>query len=355
MSQKNNFFDYDLFNNQLEDMPIFKEMIKEYEQKEPFVGLNIIIAHVLVPNTLPMIACIKLGGATVTVIPSSPAYNSEVIEILNNVGCPVDFNLKSATDFDYAFDVGGIFADTLPKYGVIEVTRSGVHRYLPKKDDIAIISCDDSKCKLLETFIGNPQSTLLGISKFIGDPDIILKNKTLAVIGFGKIGRGIARLFKQYCLIIVCDINEQVLTKASELGFSTFKISNDKTTNWKVINETDFVISCTGFANVITKYFDKLTYPTLLNLGNYDEFGPDYSEKDIFMSKDRPFNFNNEPPTANKYIDPILASEVRALEYMIKNSLLEGFYPLPDAIDDELIKLFLFYQKEPIDDINYYF
>ena len=243
----------------------------------------------------------------------------------------------------------------MPKFGVIEVTRSGVHKYLSCKDDIAIISADDSKCKLLETFFGNPQSTLLGIKKFIGEPEIVLKNKILAILGFGKIGRGIARLFRNYCSVLVCDINDVVLEKANQLGFKTVKITNDKQRNFKSINNVDFVISCTGFANSVSQNFNKLTHPTLINLGNYDEFGYDYSASDVFMSKDRPFNFNNDPPTANRYIDPILASEVEALKYMIENNLPKGFYQLPKEIDDGLVQLFLDYNKEDINDIDKYF
>ena len=316
MIKVKNFTDFELFTKQLEDMPIFKHLIPYYDNKKPFTGLHIIIAHVLVPNTLPLIACVKLGGAKVTVIPSTPAYKQEVIEILDKVDCKVDFDLKSASAFDYAFDVGGIFADSLPKFGVIEVTRSGVHKYKPKSNEIVIISADDSKCKLLETFIGNPQSTLLAFERFIGDPNQILQNKTLAVIGFGKIGRGIARLFKSYCSILVCDINDGVLVKAKKMNFKTFKITNDKQRNYENVNHVDFVISCTGFANTITDHFQKLTNPILINLGNYDEFGSNYSSIDVFMSKDRPFNFNNDPPTANRYIDPILASGAARDDYV---------------------------------------
>ncbi len=349
------FLDFEVFKDQLKTMPIFKELLKQYSAEKPFNGLNVIIAHVLVPNTLPLIATIMSGGANVTVIPSSPAIDNKVIKILEAVESPINYTLKTAKGFDYALDVGGIFSDNLPKYGVIEVTRSGVHKYIKKKNDIAVISSDDSKCKLLETFIGNPQSTLLGFERFIGKPKEILKNKTMAVIGFGKIGRGIARLFRNYCTILVCDINETVLQKANDLGFKIFKITADKQANYDSINKVDFVISCTGFANTITEHFRKLTNPKLINLGNFDEFGDDYSPEEVFMSKDRPFNFNNIPPTPNRYIDPILASQAEALKYMVNSKLKNGFYPLPQEIDDKLVNLFLKYNNESIDDIEVFF
>lgn len=355
MNRVKNFEDFDLFIKQLDDMPIFKNLLEKYAIEKPFKGLKVIIAHVLVPNTLPLIATIKAGGAEITVIPSSPATNKDVIRILDAVGLSINFDLKTASEFDYALDVGGIFSNALPKYGVIEVTRSGVHKYLPRKEDIVIISADDSKCKILETFIGNPQSTLLAIKKFIGEPEIILKDKTLAVLGFGKIGRGISRLFKSYCSILVCDINDEALAKASKLGFKTVKITNNKELNFESINKVDFVISCTGFANTVSDNFNKLTHPTLINLGNFDEFGTDYSAKEVFMSKDRPFNFNNDPPTANKYIDPILASEVEALRFMVENDLEKGFYRLPKEIDEKLMNSFLMFTNEDISDIEKYF
>jgi S-adenosylhomocysteine hydrolase len=357
MNTQKHFKDYEIFTKQLKNMPIFNQLVKDYSLEKPFINLNVIIAHVLVSNTLPLIATIKEGGANVTVIPSSPAINMDVITILKEVGCEVNLNYVSAKNFDYALDVGGIFSSDLPKYGVIEVTRSGVHKYISKKDKIIIISADDSTCKLIETFIGNPQSTLDGIKKFIGDPEIVLKGKTLAILGFGKIGRGISRLFRNYCNILVCDINPDILKKAVNLGFDTFQITKEKKRNFERVNEVDFVISCTGFANVVSNYFEKLFNPVLINLGNFDEFGEDYSAEEVFMSKDRPFNFNNEPPTANRYIDPILASEVEALNFIIKNKnkLENSLYPLPKEIDEKLVNLFLEFNKESISDIQKYF
>ena len=133
------------------------------------------------------------------------------------------------------------------------------------------------------------------------------------------------------------------------------KIIDDKKRNYESVNQVDYVISCTGFADVVSKYFTKLNHPTLINLGNFDEFGSDYIEKEIFMSKDWPFNFNNDPPTANKYIDPILASETLALKFLIENKLENGLYPLPKKIDDELVVQFQKYQNESLEDLDLYF
>ena len=53
MTLKKDFYDFDLFQKQLAEMPIFKGLLQQYSIDKPFLGLRIIIAHVLVPNTLP--------------------------------------------------------------------------------------------------------------------------------------------------------------------------------------------------------------------------------------------------------------------------------------------------------------
>ena len=346
-----------LIVEQLDQMPIFRELLKDYQENLPFKDLQIIISHVLVPNTIPLIACIMIGGGKILVTNSSSVNNNDVIDILRSAGVEVRLNYYKATDYDYAIDVGGTFSKKPPKFGIAEVTRSGYHEYAKNGVKQVIINVDDSKIKLLETFFGNPKSVLRGIKQFLGEPETFLKEKELTIIGFGKIGRGIARLFQKYCDINVCDINSEILAKAQKLGFKTYLITDNKKLNSDFLIETDIVMTCTGFSQTMTKYFMKsaLLGKLLINLGAVDEFGSDYTSEEVFMSKDRPFNFNLNPPTENHYIDAILAGHVEGLRYLVTNNLSSGIHPLPKNIDEKLLIKFKKHNNENISDLYRYF
>lgn len=353
-----------IYQRQLITMPIHRMLIQEYRKTKPFNDIKIAVAHVLVPNTLPMIVAMIFGGANITVTNCCPPTQDDfVIEFLDKIGCNVDLELVSADNFDYAIDCGGYFANDLPKIGIVEVTRSGIHKYnqvinQSNNFNVQIVSADDSKCKLIETFIGNPIAVLRGIETFV-DPkvDEYLKDRSVAIMGFGKIGSGLARLFKKYTDVLVLDINPNVIKKAEALGFKTYLITSDLEKNSTAVNKYQILMSATGFPNVITSNFikSKLNFDLCLNIGAVDEFGDDYDEKEVFMSKDKPFNFNLNPPTDNLYIDPILAAHIDGLRYLIGNKLSPGMHNLPESIDNRIIKLFEKFNDVDISDINLFF
>jgi len=74
------------------------------------------------------------------------------------------------------------------------------------------------------------------------------------------------------------------------------------------------------------------------------------------MSKDRPFNFNLNPPTPNRYIDAILSAQVEGLRYLISEDPLKNkIQPLPKEIDNFILTQFKKFNDEDINDIYYYF
>lgn len=345
-------------------MPIHKLLIEEYRRTKPFEGVSIAIAHVLVPNTLPMIVSMIYGGADIVVTNCCPpTLDNSVIEFLNKIGCKIDLDLKSAEKYDYALDCGGYFAENPPKIGSVEVTRSGIHKYNQiiqsnPNFDVQVISADDSKCKLIETFIGNPIAVLKGIEIFV-DPNVqeYLKSRPLAIMGFGKIGSGLARLFRNYTDVLILDINPKIIEKAGSLGFKTFLITDDIIKNTLAVKNYSILMSATGFPNVITSNFNKteMRFDLCLNIGAVDEFGEDYNEDEVFMSKDKPFNFNLNPPTENLYIDPILAAHVDGLRYLVQNKLNSGMQNLPEIVDNRILELFKKNTDVDISDIDLYF
>jgi len=331
-----------LFTDVLKDMPIFRELIRKYEQNQPFAGLSIAIAHVIVPNTLPLIYSAIVGGAEIVVTDTIPSViDPKTLAVLKQAGIPFNSDFVDATDFDFAIDCNAYFINLPPRLGISEVTRSGIHQFETSSLNIPIVNVDDSDTKKIETFLGNPLAVKEAFGTFVGDPEKLLADKIVVVLGFGKIGRGLARVFSKFSKVQVMDVDTTVLAKAIDLGFEA-QLIGDKAENTQYVQEAELILTSTGYPNVVTTHFDKkgITASYLINVGAVDEFGEDYSEDEILLSKHKPFNFNLVPPTGNAYIDPILAIHLDAIRFMIEVPHDIGVIPISEEVDERFVKAF---------------
>ena len=90
-------------------------------------------------------------------------------------------------------------------------------------------------------------------------------------------------------------------------------------------------------------------------MGTTDEFGPDYDESEVFISKNKPFNFNLTPPTPNIFIDPILLAHVEGLRYALENEFSPGIHLLSKTIDRKIVQDFEFANNFDTSDLEKYF
>ncbi|MCE7735466.1 MAG: hypothetical protein GPJ54_11350 [Candidatus Heimdallarchaeota archaeon] len=339
-----------LLAEQLETMPIFQKQLRIYEKEKPFSGKSVIVAHILVPNTLPLIYALIVGGAEVTVRDCQPSKIDYRVKSLLEEAEILDLNIISANNYDYALDTTAFFRDHPPRIGVVEVTRTGIHRW--KGINTRVLDVDSTRTKLLETFFGNGKSVLRTLDHFTGDHGEFLNGKLTAIVGFGKIGRGLARVLRNITDLIILDKSPIVVEQAINLGFSAFMVTNDKSVNSKFLDKVDIVFTATGFEGVMSNYFNGFE-GIRINLGANDEWGDNYTEDQIFHSKFIPFNFNLVPPTENMYIDPILFAHVDALRYL--DDLQIGIHPLAKEADFAIMRAFEKYHNFDTSDIEKYF
>jgi len=350
----------ELTNKIAKEMPILTNMVIELETSRPFDQINIAVTHVVVNNSCPMLAALKAGGANVTIcsIPDL-RQDEQIMQALPEYGFNITTEIGSI-DVDYALDCGGYFAETTsPPHGVVEVTRSGIHKYEQIKPQYSLIDVDSSRCKLLETFIGNPISVHQAMKKYELSDDF-LHDSLLVILGFGKIGRGNARYFQNLVgKLIVLDISEKVVTKAKSLGFSAYQITDDIDMNSSYLKKADILISATGYKDTVSNYFHSsaLTSCVKINLGAVDEFGVDYSDTDILGGKRNPFNFTMDPPTPSKFIDAILALQVYGLRYLVEKNteLPRDRIIIPELYDLKVYDEFIRHNMEYQDLIEKYF
>lgn len=348
-----------LLRAEMMQMPILQELYSQYGKARPFDHIRVTLSQVLVPNSLPAVLCLLAGGATLIVTNCFPPALSKVaMQVLVDAGVDVELDSSKASGSDYYLDCGGSLAGCPTPRGIVEVTRTGYHRYLPIAEHTAIINVDDSKTKLIEDFYGTSAAFIRAIDHFIDDNIKYLSDKILAIIGFGKIGRGIAFRTKQIAKrIIVLDVNDEALRIAETNGLEGYKVSNDPSSNSSLLKAVDVVVSATGFAGVVTKHFRSadLKGKLLINMGAEDEFGDDYTEKDVFHSKQIAINFNLTPPTENKYIDAILSAQLEAFRFMIEHNLPNGIHPLPESVDTFILRKFRSLHGVSLSEINTYF
>lgn len=154
-------------------------------------------------------------------------------------------------------DIGGYFAKPVSrlsedeyKYiaGIVEDTTFGHNRYVSEAPDIKvpIISVARSRLKEIEAhFVGRDAVQALdGITRDIGES---ITGKHAVVIGYGMIGKNVARSLRAYDLrVSVYDIRDHRNLKAFMMGFRVHK----KT---ELIRTADIVFSATGWSSHIVE------------------------------------------------------------------------------------------------------
>ncbi|MBF0104696.1 MAG: NAD-binding protein [Deltaproteobacteria bacterium] len=326
-------------------MPIMRGIADACRRYRPFVGQRVALSHVMVPNTLPLILSLLQGGARLVVSNCfPPALSKEVLALLRTAGVSVELSYPLvAQAADFVLDCGGSLAGQHKAKGVVEVTRTGYHKYKSYADETVIVNIDDSLTKYIEDFFGTSTALIRALNYYLGSAREYLGSRTVAVVGFGKVGRGIASQLKHKARhVVVLDVSEEAVKIARRLGFEAVLISKDVFSNTTGLKSADIVISCTGHKGAIGASFDKkgIENKLLINMGAEDEFGDQYSSSEIFHSKETAINFNLNPPTENMYIDAILAAQIEGLYYLINHKLAPGLHLLPRSSDRAIVDRF---------------
>ncbi len=143
---------------------------------------------------------------------------SVILPIINNI--PKDNNLVIV-------DIGGYFSNISSKIkevlgerflGVIEDTENGHQKYLNKGLNHPVLSVARSPLKENEDHLVG-QAVVFSVDALFRELGILLNNKKVGIIGFGKIGNGIlSSLRDKGCDVSVYDINPITLIHAYSRG-----------------------------------------------------------------------------------------------------------------------------------------
>ena len=317
------------------------------------------VHHVpLVPNTLLKIACLIASGAEVWVTnPSSfmKPHPKAIAQLLaHQINYVDDLRQLSGKRFDIYFDCGGELHQALgkPTLGAVELTASGDQYYRKQHLEYPVISIDQTLTKQLETIFGSAESVPLAISQLA---KINPKQKRWVIFGFGKIGRGIAYYCKSNKIdVTIVDNTQTALESATALG-----LNNRHTSQYhelqSVICHADIIVSATGQKNTLAAYpRDWFNHKLLANMGIYDEYGAQFSKKDVLNAK-QPVNFSLDDPTPMKYIDPEFYAHNIAALHLIKENMPHQVHDLCEAVDNHIINTWCQHHHHPITTIKKWF
>ncbi len=332
--------------------PFMHRLRDEVTDTQPYKGLRIAHDIPLTRTTLIKIDSLIKGGADLLVSNFSFCTpDAYALQVLSENGIPYKPVDEISGEFDVLMDCGAeLLENCTAKLGAIELTRSGAVAYQNANTDYPVISVDDTRLKQLETCLGTGEGVHRAIVNLAGRN---LSGAKILILGFGKVGRGIAHYFKGITDdITVAEMDDARLRVASDRDLKTINASDTKVVE-AYVTTSDVVITATGVRDIISKSYETSAFlkgPLLANAGAEDEFGYNFKGSDVLGAK-APVNFTEHEPTLMKFLDPIFYAHTVAL-----NDLLEGrkpgFHALNSATDDAVMADWCTYHGRTEDELE---
>ena len=308
-------------------------LTQEWSETRPFAGLRVLAATPVFRNTLVQYRALLAGGAELSVgIANDSNAGAEmpcdagVVDLLQESGISV-LNLKDVLDaesrgqgFDLILDCAGQFSACHPRFGFVELTRSGVQFY--EKCEKPVYVADSGIVKRIETSLGTGEGYVRALAQLGYGSDFT--GKKFVVFGSGKVGQGIVLQLLRLAAIIT------VVTDTSR-GSNPFLEANDvpvldcKDVEAVVslVQNADFVVTATGVKGALDRAELAMALnesrAVLANMGVEDEYGTGVPNARVLAEK-KPLNFILEEPTHLKYIDASLALHVALGELLLQEA-----------------------------------
>ena len=331
---------------------------REWANLRSFAGLRVLVATPVFRNTLLEYRALLVGGAELVVgvagLDGSVAgsdgaampCDSGIVALLRENGIPV-VGVQEALEmeaagrsggrgFDLVLDCAGQFAKLSPKFGFVELTRSGVQFYEGSAHPVYV--ADSGVVKRIETSLGTGEGYVralrqLGYGSVAGNDGAAgfesgndgagdFSGKKFVVFGSGKVGQGIVlQLLRSGAAVDV--VTDTSFGSNAFLDANGVPVTdcNDAGAVVALVRAADFVVTATGVKGALDK--PELTaallesQAVLANMGVEDEYGPNVPAARVLAEKS-PLNFILEEPTHLKYIDASLALHAALGELLVR-------------------------------------
>ncbi len=319
------------------EYPALLALAHEWSGTRPFRALRLLVATPVFRNTLLQYRSLIAGGADLVVgVAGGMPCDPGIVDVVRKNGIPV-VGLQEALEmeaagrgFDLILDCAGQFSACHPRFGFVELTRSGVQFY--EKCEHPVYVADSGIVKRIETCLGTGEGYVralaqLGYDFESGDSlDSVADGagKKFVVFGSGKVGQGIVlQLLRSGASVHVvtdCSRGSNPFLDANDVPVTD---CNDLDAVASLVRGADFVVTATGVKGALDK--PELTaallesQAVLANMGVEDEYGPGVPASRVLAEK-KPLNFILEEPTHLKYIDASLALHAALGELLLREA-----------------------------------
>ena len=313
------------------EYPALAHYEQEWAETRPFAGLRVLAATPVFRNTLVQYRALLAGGAELSVgIATGSDAGAEmpcdagVVDLLQESGILV-LNLKDVLDaesrgqgFDLILDCAGQFSACHPRFGFVELTRSGVQFY--EKCEKPVYVADSGIVKRIETSLGTGEGYVRALAQLGYGSDFV--GKKFVVFGSGKVGQGIVlQLLRLAAIITVVTDTSRGANPFLEANGVPITDCRDIDAVASLVRDADFVVTATGVKGALdrTELAEALneSRAVLANMGVEDEYGPGVPCARV-LAKKKPLNFILEEPTHLKYIDASLALHAALGELLVR-------------------------------------
>ena len=361
------------------EMPVLRSIAERFRTERPLSGVRIGACLHVTAETANLAMALRDGGASVALAASNPLSTQddvaaalaarEGIAVFAKKGEDRDtyyahINAVLATKPELTMDDGADLVtelhtkrrELLPNVrGGTEETTTGVNRLRAMAAEgvlaYPIIAVNDAFTKhLFDNRFGTGQSAVDGILRAT---NLLLAGRTVAVVGYGWVGRGIAsRLRGMGAITLVCEVDPLRGLEAAMEGFEV-------TTVVDAASRAGLLVTATGNVNVIGRdAIDALRDGAVLaNAGHFNDeidlaylgagsasrevrpFVREHVLKDgrriVVLADGRLVNLASAEGHPAAVMDMSFANQALAVEHLVKNSkdLEKRVYPVPREID----------------------
>ncbi|MBR2307931.1 MAG: adenosylhomocysteinase [Fibrobacter sp.] len=335
------------------EYPALSAFFAEWSGTRPFRALRVLVATPVFRNTLLEYRALIAGGADLVVGVAglgsgADAFNAGaempcdpgIVEVLRGNGIPViglqealEMEARCAESGDCAFDLildcAGQFSACHPRFGFVELTRSGVQFY--EKCEHPVYVADSGVVKRIETCLGTGEGYVRALAQLgydfcldSGTDGAASGGNKFVVFGSGKVGQGIVlqllRSGADVHVVTDCSRGANPFLDANEVPVTD---CNDLDAVASLVRGADFVVTATGVKGALDRpqIVEALlaSGAVLANMGVVDEYGPNVPASRVLAEK-KPLNFILEELTHLKYIDASLALHAALGELLVREA-----------------------------------
>lgn len=328
-----NLKNYLLSHYQEQEWPTLLQQAEEWSSTRPLEGLRILDATPIFRNTLAKYMALMAAGAELWIPAHPPICNRDMVALARQHG--IRTASKFNTEFDIILDCAGQYNRLHPTLGFAELTRSGI----PRLERVAhpVIVVDAGRIKRIETILGTGDGFFRALEQ-LGHRDFA--GKSLLVIGYGKVGRGVVLQAQQRGMRTTVadlrDVSDELPTGVHAIGMDNAEALT------AAITHSWCTVTCTGRINALRRRIhtaDVHNSSTLLvNLGVEDEFGADIMPERV-LNRKQPLNFILDEPTAMRYIETTMALHNACALELLTTDLPHTLMPPPTDVEERLLRI----------------